>query len=196
VWATRDRGDEVEFTSTTCGVRFVASSAWKADDLSFQNGSCVADISTGPYKGTQHELHPSILVLVKRPQGDETLEEFAARFSVKGHFEPFTASRCPADNCIALRGVQPGMYGKDGDGHGLILAFERTQPDFPGLLFESPWELPKPAGEAGTAAFRPDQVKGRIPGRLYYLVVLDAAASIEGPAVKDLDLFLKGLVVE
>jgi hypothetical protein len=39
-------------------------------------------------------------------------------------------------------------------------------------------------------------VKGRIPGKLYYLVVLETAASIETAAMVDLDLFLKDLVVE
>jgi hypothetical protein len=196
VWAAADLGDSVEFTSTRCGLRFHAGGAWKVEDLSFRNRSCVANFTTGPYKGARHQLHPSILMMVKQPEENESLDEFAKRFTAKGTFEPFAPSHCPSDRCIALKGVQSGMYGKDGDGHGRIIAFERNQPDFPGLVFESPWELPKSEGSEGLKTYRPDQVKTRIPGRLYYLVVLDAAASIEEPAMKDLDAFLRDIVVE
>ncbi len=135
-------------------------------------------------------------MMVKQPEGNETLDEFAKRFTTKGTFEPFPPSRCPSDRCIALKGVQPGMYGKDGDGHGRVIAFERNQPDFPGLLFEAPWELPKSDGGEGLKTFRPDQEKTRIPGKLYYLVVLDTAASIEEPAMRELDSFLNSISVE
>jgi hypothetical protein len=60
-----------------------------------------------------------------------------------------------------------------------------------------PPSQPPPAEEGeGTQYFRPGQIQQRIPGRLYYLVLLDAAASIEEPAMKDFDFFLANLVVE
>jgi hypothetical protein len=196
VWTRTDAGETTEFTSTTCGVQFRVPGAWRVEDLSMKKGGCVAYFSTGPYPGTKRRLEPGILMMVKAPEGDESLEDFAGRFSAKGTFVPFGASRCPSERCIALRGVQPGMYGEDGDGHGRILAFERSQPDFPGLVFEAPWELPKEDGASGPKTYRPEQIKARMPGKLYYLVVLDAAASIEEPATADLDVFLKDLVVE
>jgi hypothetical protein len=196
VWTTNNSGKAIEFTSTTCGVRLRASDTWKVEDLSFRKGGCVAYFSTGPYRGTKHPLQPGIMMMVKAAGVDESLEEFAGRFSAKGIFVPFPAARCPAEQCISLKGVQPGMYGEEGDGHGRVLAFERSQPDYPGLLFESPWELPKPDGASGAKTYRPYQIKARIPGKLYYLVVLDTAASTEEPATADLDQFLRDLVVE
>jgi hypothetical protein len=44
--------------------------------------------------------------------------------------------------------------------------------------------------------YRPNQIQQRISGKLYYLVLLDTAASIEEPALKDFDFFLKNLTVE
>ena len=35
-----------------------------------------------------------------------------------------------------------------------------------------------------------------MPGKLYYLVLLDTASSIEEPALKDFDFFLENLTVE
>ena len=88
------------------------------------------------------------------------------------------------------------MYKEDGDGHGRIIVFERNQPDFPGLIFESPWQLPKSDGKEGAKFYAPNQIQQRIPGKLYYLVLLDTAASIEEPAMKDLNFFLENLTVE
>jgi hypothetical protein len=136
------------------------------------------------------------MLLVKQPEGNETLQEFSMRFSKKGTFEPFTPARCPASSCIALKGVQPGMYKEDGDGHGRIIVFERDQPEFPGLVFETPRGLPKTDGGEGPKYYHPNQIQQRIPGKLYYLVLLDTAASIEEPAMKDLNFFLENLTVE
>jgi len=88
------------------------------------------------------------------------------------------------------------MYGNNGDGHGRIVVFERNQPEFPGLIFEAPTEMPKSDGSAGPKYYRPNPIKERIPGKLYYLVLLDTAASIEDPALKDFDFFLQNLTVE
>jgi len=196
VWRVANAGQNPEFTSTTCGVRFDVHGDWTVNQIAVTKGSCVAYFSTGPYKAITRNLRPSVSVLVKQPDGNETLQEFSKKFLTKGSFEPFTASRCPTDACIAMKGLQPGMYGVDGDGHGRIVMFERNQPDYPGLIFEEPLEIPKPEAGKGTQFYRPSQIQQRIPGKLYYLVMLDTAASIEDPAMKDFDFFLQNLTVE
>jgi hypothetical protein len=118
------------------------------------------------------------------------------KYEKNGTFEPFLPARCPAAACIAMRGIQKGIYGKDGDGHGRVVVFERDQPEFPGLIFETPREIPKSAGEGGMKFYTPNQIQQRMPGKLYYLVMLDTAASIEEPAMKDFDFFLENLTVE
>ena len=195
-WDATNPGKDITFTSTSCGLRMHVQSDWGIDQLGLTKGSCVADFSTGPYKGTAHNLRPSIMVMVQQPANGETLEEYSKRFQTKGSFVPFTPSRCPADRCIAVQGTMPGGYGKDGDGHGLMVIFERNEPQFPGLIFESPSQPSPSAGGTGMAYYRPGQTQQRIPGQLYYLVLLDTAASIEEPAMKDFELFLQQLTVE
>jgi hypothetical protein len=195
VWRGAHAGEETEFTSTMCGVRLRARGNWEVNNLGLNGKGCVANFSTGPYMATTRNLSPSVLLLVKQADENETLLDFAKRYS-KGLFAMFTPVRCPAAECVALWGIQSGMYKKDGDGHGRIVVFERDQPEFPGLIFELP-QGPQPAKEGeGIKFYRPDQIQQRIPGKLYYLVLLDTAASIEEPAMKDLDFFLKNLVVE
>jgi hypothetical protein len=196
VWDGTNEVKGTSLTSTSCGVRLHVQSDWGVDQLALSNGSCVADFSTGPYQGTAHSLRPSILVMVQRPEKGETLEEYSKRFQTKGTFVTFAPSRCPTEHCIAVKGTRPGAYGQDGDGYGWMVIFERNEPQFPGLIFESPGQAPKPDSGTGMKYYRPGQVQQRIPGKLYYVVLLDTAASIEGPAMKNFELFLQQLIVE
>lgn len=126
----------------------------------------------------------------------QTLEDFSANFTRDETFVPYTPERCPAEKCLAEKGMQPGMYHENGDGHGRIVFFEREQPEFPGLLLESPLSLPHQEGKKGPETFNFAPIQERMPGRLFYVVLLDTAASIEEPALKDFDFFLQNLTVE
>jgi hypothetical protein len=197
VWQGVKNGDESEFTSTTCGVRLRAHSDWTIGRLAVSKGSCIAIFSTGHYQGTVHNLRPSVVLLVQQPKENETLLEFSKKYLKGSDFKPFTPARCPATECMAISGEQPEMYGEDGGGHGRLVFFQRDQPDFPGLVFEGPQELPKADGKVATTFYyHPGQIQQRIPGKLYYVVLLDTAASIEEPAMKDFDFFLENLNVE
>lgn len=196
VWQAIDSGEDTQFTSTLCGVRFTIPGKWTPNQLALSNGSCVAFFSTGPYKATTRDLRPSVMLMVQRAAPSETLNDYLKKFTQKGRFVPFIPSRCPSDPCVAMSGIQPGMYKADGDGHAHLLAFERDQPAFPALIFESPFALPKTSSAEGLQAFRPAQTQQRIPGKLFYLVLVDMAASIETPAMSDYDLFLKNLTVD
>lgn len=196
VWKGEKVGDDAVFTSTLCSARLRSHGNWGIQILELSNGSCVASFATGPYQATVHTLHPSVMLMVQQPKEGEPLEEYSKKFLQKGTFEPDPTLHCPGDRCIALKGVDPGMYKKDGDGHPRIVFFERDEPEFPGLIFESPQGMPKPPSGGGPVAYRPTQVQQRIPGKLYYLVLLDTAASIEESALKDYEFFLENLTVE
>ena len=195
-WKGTGAGEDTVFTSTMCGVRLHAHGSWEVNQLAFNNGSCVAYFGTGSYKAITTDLHPSVLMLIQRPKEGESLQDFSKKFLSSGTFEPDSLIHCPATHCIALKGIQPGMYKADGDGHGRIVFFERDDPEFPELIFESPNGPPKPDSGGAPVYYRPNQVQQRIPGKLYYLVMLDTAASIEESAMKDFDFFLQNLTVE
>jgi hypothetical protein len=195
-WLGPADGGNTPITSTRCGIRFQVSESWKIDALDMVDGACVATFGTGPYKAVTGTLRPEIMVLVQQPKEGETLDEFSKKFLSKGTYEPDTPTRCHADHCIALKGERPGMYGENGNGHPRAVVFERDEPAFPGLIFETPSDDPKPDKPGPFTFPKPDQIQQRIPGKLYYLVLLDTAASTEEPALKDFDFFLANLIVE
>jgi hypothetical protein len=196
IWQGYAEGSNTSITSTTCGLRLEVSKDWKIDALDMVDGSCVASFSTGPYKTVKGSLGPEIFVLIQQPLENETLDEFAKKFLKKGTFELSTLARCPANRCVALKGDQPGMYGENGDGHPWVVVFERDEPAFPGLIFEAPSDNPTPDKPGPFTMHDPTEILQRIPGKLYYVVVLDAAASVEESAMKDFNFFLKNLTVE
>jgi len=197
IWRDDSEGsNNTLITSTTCGVRLQVRENWKFDALDMVDGACVATFNTGPYNAVTGTLKPEIMVLVQHPPQGETLVEFAMKFLTKGTYGPNAPTRCPVDHCIALKGERPGMYAKNGDGHPHAVVFERDEPAFPGLIFETPSEVPKPDKPGAFKFSQPDQIQQRIPGKLYYLVLLDTSAATEEPALKDLDFFLENLTVE
>jgi hypothetical protein len=109
VWSGENVGDAVVFTSTLCGVRLRSHGDWAIQNLELRNGSCVANFTTGLYRGTAHALHPSVLLLVQQPRPGESLEEYSKKFQNDGTFESDPALHCPVAHCITLKGVQPGM---------------------------------------------------------------------------------------
>ena len=196
VWYAKEDSSDVVFTSTACGVQLRTHAPWQVNRLDLTKGSCVAYFTTSRYDAVGGPLHPSVMVMVQRPQKGETLEQYSKKFLQKGTYEPFTPSHCPADSCIAMKGIQPGMYKENGGGHPRVLLFERESPEYPGLLLETPDGFPQLDPSAQTQYFRPNQVQARMPGKLFYLVLLDTAASIEEPALKDYEFFLNHLVAE
>lgn len=194
-WYGAPTGSEVEITSTACGVRFDVKADWKIERLDLDKGVCAAVFSTGPYPTPNGPLSPEILVIVKRPDGQETVSDFLHTFATKGTFSAIEAPHCPAKTCLALQGLQPGRYGQDGDSLPRIVAFAADEPAWPGLIFETP-QGPPASSAKGIQYFRPDQVLQRIPGKLYYLVGLDTASSIEPQAAADFDWFLQHVQVE
>jgi hypothetical protein len=197
VWLGQDPARNVEvLTGESFGVQIRVHADWGKEGFQLKGDEGTSVFLTGPYLAKKGTLRPSILLLVKQAKPGQTLEEFSASFGRDGTFVPYTPVRCPAERCIAERGVEPGMYHENGDGHARIVFFEREQPEYPGLIFESPSALPHKEGKTGPEKFEFAPTQQRMPGKLFYLVLLDTAASIEAPALKDFDFFLENLTAE
>jgi hypothetical protein len=196
VWQLTGGPNAPAFTSTICGLRFRVKDGWRGLRMEISNGSCVAQLGTGTYEASTTDLSPNILVMVQQPEAGEALQEYSKRFMSDGKFEPDLQLKCPVTNCIAMKAIQPQMYVKNGGGHGRLIVFERDQPEYPGLIFEGVRDSSSALQSGENRITHLPEIQQRIPGKLYYVLVLDTAASIEEPAMKDFDFFLTNLVVE
>ena len=192
-----DDGNDEVLTGASFGAKMRVHATWEKSGFKLKGNRGTTLFLSGPYAAKKGTLKPSILLLAQQAKPGQTLEEFSASFDRShGTFAQDVPNLCPAQRCMAERGVEPGLYRENGDGHTWIIVFEREQPEFPGLIFESPSALPHKEGKKGPESFRFAPIQQRMPGKLFYLVMLDTAVSIEEPALKDFDFFLKNLTVE
>ncbi len=197
VWHGTKTGEDIVLTGTSCGLRMHVRGDWKIKNLALEKGECAAYFGSGYYHAVSRNLGPGVIAVVKQPANNETLQDIFKKYITKADtYTTFTPSKCPVTSCTGMIATLKNMYGVDGDGKVTMVAFERVQPEFPRLIFEAPLELPKPDGGEGVKYYRPNQTQQRMPGKLYYLIMLDAAASIEEPAMKDFNFFLENLTVE
>ena len=197
VWHGTKTGEDLVLTGTSCGLRLRAHGDWRIKNLALEKGECSAYFGTGYYHAVSRDLGPGVIIVVKQPASNETLQDLFKKYITKADaYTPITPSKCPVASCAGMIATLKNMYGVDGDGKVTMVAFERDQPEFPGLIFEAPMEIPKSNGGEQVQYYHPNKTQQRMPGKLYYLIMLDAASLIDGPAMKDFDFFLENLTVE
>jgi hypothetical protein len=197
-WEAENHGDDVTFTTRLCGVSFAVHSNWIPKIPDVQHGTCSAVFEPPEYPAKHGKSSPSVLLMARPAKAQEALSDFVGDF-LKGRYadaKPTTLSYCPSTHCLSYEMIVKDMYESEGGGHLLAVAFERDAPPYDGLIFEQPWAPPKPDDSKKSKRpvyYRPDTVFHRLPGKIYYLVILDSNASIFAPASKDFDFFLHSI---
>ena len=194
-WVSDDmQNDRVKFTSRLCGLSFVAKWTWQLQVAKVSDGTCKVFLTPPAKKG---QASPTILIVAKTAKDGETLESFA-----HGLLEnPTTglsklSSPCPVEHCLGLDLVDTSLYNKNGGAHALLMAFERGLPRYDGLPFETP-QGPPTIGPTNTpVVFRFNPQYRRMPGKIFYAVLLDANTQIYEGAKPDWDAVVNSMVVE
>jgi hypothetical protein len=195
VWETNNENSHLVFKNYMCGFSFSPLAEWRLSRLEVQKGMCLVQIATGPHPSKAGDVIPNLVVLARQAKAGETLADFMKSFGEYPSAKPITVSHCPSEPCLAFEVTRPLAYGAAGNGYGLLMAFKRDAPEFPGLLFEEPGgpEAPK---TGKVTYFHPRERLHRLDGTLYYVVMLDAADSVLDVAKQDYDTLLKYLQVE
>jgi hypothetical protein len=195
VWSAEVSNIQAQFTNTMAGLRFAVPGDWKLRFFEIQQGQTLVQINIPAFHISSGDVSPSILVIVRPAKPGETLEDSVEALMKYPSSQPINISHCPSESCLSIRGTEPGTYGDQGDGNAIITAFQRKEPNYPGIKFEEPLALPEPK-EGQPQYFRPSESIGRISGTLYYLVLLDTASSARQQTEKAFDEFLKNIQVE
>ncbi len=194
IWTARRHGKEVHFFSTTCGFGFLMPADWRIKLPKLQHGTCVAILYAGPFLAKNQPITPEILVLARAPKPGESLSQFAQNFPIGPAIKP---SVCPAQKCLTFENQH---HDPDPPYNGLAITlttvFGGTEPEFPGLIFESPQPVPAFKDNGTATFFRPDQIQQRLAPSIYYLVMLDTAGSVQEPAMRAYRHFLSGFVLD
>jgi hypothetical protein len=195
VWEAKHEDSRLVFKSYMCGFSFSPLAEWTIKRLEVQKGLCVVQVAVGPHSSQAGDVSPNLLVIARQAKPGESLADYMKAFMKYPSSQAVAASHCPSDECLASEAVIPKAYGKAGNGYARVTVFKRSEPEFPGLLFEEP-ASPEAAEDGKVSYFRANLRLHRLDGTLYYLVMLDTADSVLDAAKQDYDTLLKGMQAE
>ena len=196
-WISNDMpGNQLKFTSRLCGVSFVASWSWNLQVAKVSDGTCKVGLTPPPAKKGQPSA--TILVMAKIAKDGQTLDSFARGLleNRSDAISNLNGALCPVEHCVALQLVDKSVYSKQGGVHALVIAFERELPRYDGLLFETPQGPPTTGPTNKPVAFTFPMQYRRMPGEIFYAILLDANAQIYDGSKPDWDAVLRSIVVE
>jgi hypothetical protein len=196
------------YTSNICGQAFSAKPHLHLSISDVTHGTCPITIDTEPYPSRYGPSSASLLLLTQVARPGESLDAFANRilesFSQgkvkKRDYSNQTGAAgiiCPVRHCLTYESVTDKLYKNEGGAHLLAVFFQSDQPEYPGLIFETPQPLPKNSQTSHQPAFFPtDEIMQRYSGTLYTFITLDSNQDIYPRARADFDELFKSLVID
>jgi len=196
-WRSEDlQGGRLKFISRLCGISFVANGSWGLGILPVSDETCKADLT--PPAAKKGQPSSTILVMARMAKEGETLDSFARGLlqNATAGLSDLSSSPCPVEHCVSLELVDKNIYSKQGGAHALLVTFERPIPQYDGLLFETPQEPPATGKVNTPVAFRFALQYRRMPGKIFYAVLLDANAQIFDRGKADWEAVVKSVATE
>ena len=169
---------QAAFISRPLGVRLTIDTSWtiQFNDYSKHQSAIILK----PQRATAASgklIGYTIGVLIKSPAAGETLESYVKNISSGQGKVVQTTAPVGYKKCIAYEILNEKMYPDWGGGHMHVIAIEQKEPAYPGLALEEPF--PMPEGDKGKVNYyRQSGQKSRLPGRLFYMILLDTCEAI------------------
>ena len=165
------------FTSFLCGMSIDVKKSWDVHLSDTKEGLCTVSISLPPLAGKEGSWSPTLFILSRPAQPGESLGDFRSTVEGKYHVTGPYHPACPVSSCLSDELVQSKAYPSEGGGRFLFTALAAAQPMFPGLKLETPAGPPSPTGSS-LVYFTPNEILTRLPGTIYYGVLLDSTANL------------------
>lgn len=198
LWAFSGRQNSLlRFNNTLLGFKLSIDSTWKFRFGDYQNKGTFAMLE--PHKETAANgrlITYSMLVMAKLAAEGQSLQQYMDGFTKGKKIKPVSLNVGAINNCMAYEITDPAIYADMGGSHNYAIAFERTEPEFAGMLLENPMAIPK-SNNTNVAYYRAPQRYLRVKDKIYYLIVLDTCEDIHDQSLAVFKDFLKtGIVVE
>jgi hypothetical protein len=198
LWAFAGRHNSMlNFSNPLLGFKLVIDSTWKFRFGDYQNKGTFAMLE--PRKETAQNgrlISYSMLIMAKLAADGQSLQQFMNGFTKSKNIKPVSFNVGQINNCIAYEIIDPTIYADMGGSHNYAIAFERTEPEFAGMLLENPMAIPKTNG-SNVTYYRAPQRYVRVKDKIYYLILLDTCEDIHDQSLAVFKDFLKnGIVVE
>jgi len=198
LWFFDPTDNGTTYRNYACGLSFTIPAAWTPSFYPIADGKCAMTLAMAPIKGVKGEWTPEVAVIahVERPR--DSFAEYAEHLEGSGGAAQQNSSLstlCPVAKCRAADLFDQKLYPGEGGGHGYLLQFERSRPEWSGIALETqPISLASVPDKITT--FRTPDYVARFPGNIYYSFLLDSATSILPEAQKEFQIFMKTVRVD
>jgi hypothetical protein len=193
VWHLEKSEAKVRLINCMYGMMIDLPGDWQIAPFDVRNGKSGIGVRL-PKKG---KWPPPLEVVVlispaQESKQEKVLRTFLAQAGPKRSYSPLHGLGVPAvDRFFWLE-----SKGKPGS-RVVAGILRRQQPAYPGLLFESPHQVPEPEGDAQLPHyFTPLQQLTRLPVGLDYIIMIEGAPAAFDKNHGDLELLLSNLVIE
>ncbi len=198
LWAFTGRQNSIlNFSNPLLGFKLFIDSTWKFRFGDYQKQGTFAMLE--PHKETAQNgrlITYSMLVMAKLAAEGQSLQQFSEGFTKSKNIKPVSFNVGQINNYIAYEITDPAIYADMGGSHNYAIFFERTEPEFAGMLLETPMALPKSSG-TNVAYYRAPQRYVRLKDKIYYMILLDTCEDIHDQSLAVFKDFLKnGILVE
>lgn len=178
IWSARTEKNKYTFISRALGIQFTIDTVWKLNLYSLSNRTSGIVIKPTPIKSKKGiKIHYTIAILFKLAKPNDNLKDFTksllSRYSnvrkidFSNKYNKMTAYEIKDDS----------LYRNIGGAHLFLIGIERNSPKYPGLLLESPADLPG-KNSSQIQYFVAPRVNNRFKGRIFYAVMLDSCEDI------------------
>jgi hypothetical protein len=194
LWVTKT-GKTPEFSNASVGLSFTVNGNWRLQFGDLKHGNSTTSIELPEIAGLRKPMVPVVTIVTKLARPEESFEDFKKSILMDFKSTPFSVEFCDRMHCEAYDVLAP-FYPDEGGARLLIILMERPEPEFPGLIFEYPHDLPSGKGSSGAKYYRAEAQYTRLKDKIRYAIVLESCVSIYPEAKKYFDSFLKKLVIE
>jgi hypothetical protein len=188
----------ITFLCRPLGVKLSLHPDWGINLYDYQKQQCFVTIVPPAITGNNGDsITYSVLLISKVAQAGERLSDFMRQLTSSHPEKTSSKFQTKYPGQLSYEYTDKEIYKDMGGAHMLFVGFERTEPDYAGLLLEEP-SIPKLPDETdGVHYLRPGNFKGRFKGRIFYAVLLDTCEDIYEGSLKMFDQIVnKQIVVE
>ncbi len=194
VWASFKDADIIKFRNRMFGFNLQVPSHWLVQPVGTRNNSVALFIKPPSKTVLNGKVSSTILFLAHQAQPGESINDFTLEMLDPKY--SFIEVPSNLDWVKAFEGIATDLDPGEAGAHNYVIVFSRKEPERPGMMLEFPVEIKKANDQAGVSYFRSNDEYTRLPGEIYYFLILDTTESAYQESKHELDLILNGLVVE
>ena len=178
MWAA-NIGEEITMTSRPLGIKLALDSTWNIGVYDYQQNKAFFVIAPPTIANKMEKnIGYTLAITMQTVNDDDQLDDFVNKIQYskdaikkKIHFSD------KYERMIAYEITDKALYPDMGGGHLYEIGIERNDPEYPGLLIESPTTI-RHDGTNPLQYYKLMECKDRFKGKIFYLFIFDSCEDI------------------